>query len=287
MIIQGHRGGFAPGNSLEVFQKAIENGVQSIELDVWLTKDNELVVVHGGDSGEINFASFDENSTVAQGKQYVFELTLDENRSTEPTFVMPTLREVFELAGRRTFLNIEMKVPYLEEPRSRYNVLKATELTHRLIQDYDLADYCFISSFNHGDVMLRNIDNLNEQTGYHVRTVYLYNFYPETVLPSFEEIVRRGDGINISYEHLTQELVSFCHAHKKLVCVWIDTTVTTETLEMYKRLIDLGVDLFCSDWPLEVTKLRDSLMSGIGLNKLKLPKAMVGLTTGSSATGSN
>lgn len=56
MIIQGHRGGFAPGNSPQSFMKALECGVQSVELDVWLTKDKELIIVHGGDSGEIHFA---------------------------------------------------------------------------------------------------------------------------------------------------------------------------------------------------------------------------------------
>ena len=34
MIIQGHRGGFSPDNSLEGFQCALDNNVQSVELDV-------------------------------------------------------------------------------------------------------------------------------------------------------------------------------------------------------------------------------------------------------------
>jgi len=114
--------------------------------------------------------------------------------------------------------------------------------------------------------MLESIDKLNEQTGYHVRTVYLYNSYPQIELPSLENIVQHGDGINISYEYLTEEVVAACHAHKKLVCVWIDTSVTTENVEMYRRLIDLEVDVFCNDWPLEVTKLRDQLMRGKDLS---------------------
>ena len=34
MVIQGHRGGFQPGNSLANFMKAIEHGVPMAELDV-------------------------------------------------------------------------------------------------------------------------------------------------------------------------------------------------------------------------------------------------------------
>ena len=74
MVIQGHRGGFKPGNCLENFIEAINLGILIIELDVserclnklicsissqvWLTSDNELIVVHGGYSGEVNFGSY-------------------------------------------------------------------------------------------------------------------------------------------------------------------------------------------------------------------------------------
>lgn len=93
-----------------------------------------------------------------------------------------------------------------------------------------------------------------------MRTIYLYNFYPHDPLPPLEELVATGDGINISYEALTEEVVSACHAHNKLVCVWIDATVTKEGTDVYRNLIDLGVDSFCSDFPLEIMKLRDQLM---------------------------
>lgn len=67
---------------------------------------------------------------------------------------MPTLREVFELCGRRTFLNLEMKTPFEEGPRSRYNIEAAAKEVHQLIREFDLSQYCFISSFNHGGRML-------------------------------------------------------------------------------------------------------------------------------------
>ena len=50
-LIIGHRGakGIAPENSLSGFKKAIELGIDGIELDVHLTKDNKLVVIHDMD----------------------------------------------------------------------------------------------------------------------------------------------------------------------------------------------------------------------------------------------
>lgn len=105
--------------------------------------------------------------------------------------------------------------------------------------------------------MLQSIDQLNQTDNYHVRTIYLHNFYPEHSLPPLEILVSQGDGINISYEALTSEVVNACHAHNKLVSVWIDAAVTEETMEVYERLIELGVDSFCSDFPLEITRIRD------------------------------
>jgi glycerophosphoryl diester phosphodiesterase len=55
-------------------------------------------------------------------KDYIFELTLEENRSTEPTFELPTLKQVLDLTDRRTFLNIELKVPKATELCTRYNL---------------------------------------------------------------------------------------------------------------------------------------------------------------------
>ena len=46
--IVGHRGakGITPENTLASFQKALDLGVDMIELDVHLSKDGELVVIH-------------------------------------------------------------------------------------------------------------------------------------------------------------------------------------------------------------------------------------------------
>lgn len=47
-LVWGHRGasGYAPENTMVAFEKAVEMGADGIELDVQLTKDGELVVIH-------------------------------------------------------------------------------------------------------------------------------------------------------------------------------------------------------------------------------------------------
>jgi len=54
-MVIGHRGGsFGPENSLKCFEGAIANNLEGIEFDVWLSKDNVLMVLHGGKNGELS-----------------------------------------------------------------------------------------------------------------------------------------------------------------------------------------------------------------------------------------
>ena len=47
-LIYGHRGasGYAPENTLEAFRLAMEMGADGFELDVHMSLDGELVVIH-------------------------------------------------------------------------------------------------------------------------------------------------------------------------------------------------------------------------------------------------
>ena len=50
--IIAHRGGnFGPDNSMTNFKSAVELKLEGIEFDVWLSKDNVPMVLHGGSNG--------------------------------------------------------------------------------------------------------------------------------------------------------------------------------------------------------------------------------------------
>jgi glycerophosphoryl diester phosphodiesterase len=38
---------------LRAFERAIDIGIQVLECDIWITKDDKLVIMHGGDNGEL------------------------------------------------------------------------------------------------------------------------------------------------------------------------------------------------------------------------------------------
>ena len=73
-------------NTLEAFSRAIQYDIESFETDVWLTKDNVLVILHGGDGGNLE-GYYDHPGIVT-------ELTWDElstYRTIEDNLPMPRL----------------------------------------------------------------------------------------------------------------------------------------------------------------------------------------------------
>lgn len=142
-----HRGfsGMYPENTLLSFSKAIEIGADGAELDVHLSRDGELMVIH------------DENVRRTTGVEgLVKDMTFAELRALDASaaFVgkygrnaIPTLREYFELIkDTDQITNIELKTGVYEYPGIEKKVLD-------LIDEYHRRDKVIISSFNHFSVL--------------------------------------------------------------------------------------------------------------------------------------
>ena len=102
MLKIGHRGakGYEPENTVVSFQKALDMQVDGIELDVHLSADGEIIVIH------------DETiDRTTNGKGFVNTLSLRELNAfrIDGTHKIPTLKEVFDLANQDCFINIEIK----------------------------------------------------------------------------------------------------------------------------------------------------------------------------------
>ena len=107
--VWAHRGAsyYTPENTLAAFEKAIKMGADGIELDVQMTKDGELVVVH------------DETiNRTSNGKGYVKDYTLEQLKKydfsnkhiTYKGEKIPTLQEVYELIKPTSLtINVELK----------------------------------------------------------------------------------------------------------------------------------------------------------------------------------
>lgn len=92
----GHRGakGYEPENTLISFEKAIQLNADGIELDVHLSSDAEIMVIH------------DETiDRTTSGKGFINQFTASELKK----YGIPKLIEVLNLVNRNCFINIELK----------------------------------------------------------------------------------------------------------------------------------------------------------------------------------
>jgi glycerophosphoryl diester phosphodiesterase len=134
MLKIGHRGakGYAPENTLLSFQKAIEMGVDGIELDVHLSADGEIMVIHD--------ATIDRTTN---GQGIVNSLSLRELKSfrIEKEHEIPTLIEVLNLVNKRCIINIELKGKGTAIPVvaliEKYVLEKNWQYPHFLISSFD------------------------------------------------------------------------------------------------------------------------------------------------------
>ena len=102
MLNIAHRGakGYEPENTLQAFQKALDLDADGIELDVHLSTDGHIIVIH------------DETiDKMTNGKGFVNTLSLPELKSflIAEKHEIPTLREVFDLVDKKCLINIELK----------------------------------------------------------------------------------------------------------------------------------------------------------------------------------
>lgn len=142
-----HRGfsGKYPENTMLAFRKAVEIGADGIELDVQLTKDGEIVIIH------------DETiDRTTDGKGSVSDYTYEELSKFDASYIyrgemgfnkIPTLREYFEMIKDTNLMtNIELKTGVKE-------YLGIEEKVWELIKEYKQEDKVIISSFNHFSVL--------------------------------------------------------------------------------------------------------------------------------------
>lgn len=133
-LVIGHRGAsaYAPENTLAAFELAAEQGADAVELDVQLSRDGRLVIIHDFDVSR---------TTNGQGK--VAELTVAELQVFDAGQgqKIPTLDELFEAMGPRLLYNIEIKYFGWRDQGVE------TAVADR-IAAYQLENHVLVSSFN-------------------------------------------------------------------------------------------------------------------------------------------
>jgi len=145
VFITAHRGfsGRAPENTLAAFRAAIDAGCDMIELDVHLSRDRRVVVIHDdrlerttGGSGKVADRTFAELQRLDAGSWF------DPRYSGER---IPALAEVLSLTRDRILVNIELKKGKRHLP---YTMEELADLALGEVERADLSDQVLFSSFD-------------------------------------------------------------------------------------------------------------------------------------------
>jgi glycerophosphoryl diester phosphodiesterase len=178
MKIYAHRGvsGEYPENTMAAFKAAVAMGAHGIELDVQLTKDGQVVVIH------------DETiDRTTNGIGYVKDLEwnylrkYDAGSWFDPAFSqesIPLLEEVLDLLkghDQPMIINIELKNDIVEYPDLEDKVLQ-------LLTKKEMKERAIISSFNRDSLMkIKQLDPTME-------TAFLFEGIPTDILSLIEPL---------------------------------------------------------------------------------------------------
>ena len=228
--IFGHRGfsGCYPENTMLSFRKAVEAGVDGIEMDVHLTKDNRLVIIH------------DETiNRTSNGTGWVKDMTLDELRQYDYSAAfagkygvnpIPTLEEYFDYVKDLPLItNIELKTGVCEYPTIERRLIA-------MIRTYGLENKVILSSFNHYTI----------QRCQSLAPDLKYGFLAESWIIDFGAYAKSHDVAccHPIFYNLVPEFVAEMHGAGREI-----NTYTVNTPEDVKRLSALGVDALIGNYP--------------------------------------
>ncbi|WP_408956432.1 glycerophosphodiester phosphodiesterase [Natroniella sp. ANB-PHB2] len=229
MLKIGHRGaaGLAPENTRASFEKAMEANLDMIEIDVQLSKDNQLIVFHdhnlrrlAGINKKVNELKLSELKKIDIGSWFSEQFAQERILS---------LAEVIELVKGHLQINIELKVI-----RRDHNLL--VKKLVRLLKERDFSQDVIISSFDHQ--LIKSL----KQTNPELQGAILVASVPVDPLRLIRDA--DADGIHPHYLTVTEELVKLVKQAGLMINTW-----TVNQQDEITRLKNLNIDGIMTDYP--------------------------------------
>ena len=222
--IIAHRGAssIAPENTLAAFSKAIDFGVQCIEADIRLSKDDSVMVIHDetldrttNGSGNVNEFTYEQLKNLSAGYTSKFDSEFNNEK-------IPSLFEVLQLATGKADVCIDLK----NIPEN-----KVIEIIYKT----DMVKDVFLMSYS-VDKLRRIITNFPE-----FRTILIKN-----TLTSIDiEMAHKISAFGVSCGYFSSSLL-IKKAHKKGLKFW--TGIISDPAKA-ESLLRLKADGIITDYP--------------------------------------
>jgi glycerophosphoryl diester phosphodiesterase len=215
--VVAHRGGAGLGaeNSLELFRKALDLGVDAIELDIHQSADGHLMVIHD----------------ISLRRTHGVDKRVDElDLAALQRYGVPTLQEAIDLVDGRCVLVVEVKHP----KGSRHKGIEKRLV--KLLAENKLTTRALVISFD--TTTLKRIHELEPS----IKTGFLYRI--PTVLADSAKTEMGVSYLCPHYLLATPSMIKKAHADGLKVNTW---TVNEE--KVMKRLVESECDTVTTDYP--------------------------------------
>jgi glycerophosphoryl diester phosphodiesterase len=251
--VTAHRGHAraAPENTLSAMRKAIESGADYAEMDVQLTADGKVVLLHdrdlkrvAGDSRRLDELSYDEVRQLDVGSW--FDAAFASER-------VPTLTEVICLCRGKIRLNIELK--FFGPDRRLAQEVAA------IVHEQTCESDCLVTSLNYEALLEVKRRNPGLRTGL-------------IVAHALGDVSRQEvDALSVRADFLSDELLRAAHRSGKEVHAW-----TVNEPRQMTRLMKRGVDNIITSDPDLAILVRSEWASLTGPERLVLAsRVLLGL----------
>ena len=242
-------------NTLESFKKVIEYNIESLETDTWLSKDNILIILHGSRGSHLQgFYNYSGEATNLTWKE------LSSYRTIRNNLKMPRLSDLFELTKNKVFINLEIKDPRID---------KVFPKVIELIEKYDFFDQIALSSFHFG--YYDKIEEYNKQNKRNLTFGFLY-FRAKEIYYNYSH---KGSSLNLYWPYASKRVCDKAHKNGIAVMAWFLSN-ERENDEIYKKLIENGVDVICSNDPVKAKKFRDNYYNNLRYFFVKMLSTLYG-----------
>lgn len=261
--IQGHRGarGLYPENTITAFLEAVKLGVNTLEMDVVISKDSKVVVSHEAWMNEVFCTRPDGRKVEKNSKEKynLYEMPYDEIKkfdcgirgNNEFPFQKkisehkPLLSEVFIKTEayikknnfRDTFYNIEIKTEPGTEVVFNPEPKKFVELVHHEIMKYNLTHRCRIQSFD--TMILEETRRISPKT-----EIGLLVENEEPLETNLAKLNFTPDTYSPYYQKVNSEMVQALKQRGIKIVPW-----TVNEIPEMKMMLGLNVDGIITDYP--------------------------------------
>ena len=261
--LQGHRGcrGLMPENSIPAFIHAVDLGVQTLELDLAVSAEKELIVSHEPwmASAICLNPSGKEYSEEKEKSYNIYRMTYDQIEAFDcgskinPRFpdqkkmstTKPRLADVIDAV--KVFCaanslpepnwNLEIKSHPEWDNKFAPTPEVFAQLVYNLVREKEIADRCIIQSFD-----IRQLQAYHQlDADFNAALLVQKDWSPED---NIEELGFEPPVYSPHYTLVTPDLVRWCHINEMKIYPW----TVNEVADM-KKMVEYGVDGLITDYP--------------------------------------